>query len=565
MGLLTSSLQIGRAAIATHQAAIQVTGNNIANAATPNYTRQSAHLTPAGLTPYGDGMYIGRGVETNAIEREIDVALEERIQTALGEKSSLYVQMQTLDRMESLLNELSDSDLSSELSRFFNALADLQNNPQDMGVRSAVAREAEALTDAFRSLRQRMDTIRDDINNQVTAAVDEINRLTAEIADMNIRIADLEATKPRSAHAMRDERDQMLRDLSELIDCSFAEQPNGSMYVFVGNESLIFDADVRQLELKTTADGEVQISTVHFADNGGDVPLWGGKLTGLIAARDEVTAGTIDQLDTVANALINEFNKIHANGVGLVALQTVDGTNAYDDSTVALADAGLELTPVNGSFLVHVRNKVTGQIDTVQIHVDADGVGVDSTIDSIVADLDAIANLSATTNPNQTVTIGPASDDFDWYITEDNTGLCAALGINTFFSGTDSRTIAVNPLVAEDVRLIAAAQSLAAGDNTNVAQLAELADAPIEDLGGQSLAAMYNAMVTDVAVQTTSTAKAYQAADTFVQSLEAQKQTVSGVSLDEEAINLMRHQRAFQGAARFLTVVDQLLEVILNL
>ena len=515
--------------------------------------------------PYGDGMYIGLGVETDSIERQIDSALEERIQTAMGERSSLYVQMQTLDRTESLLNELTDADLSSEISRFFNSLADLQNNPQDMGVRSAVAREGEALTDAFRSLRQRMNSIRSDINNQVETAVGEINRLASEIAGMNTKIADLEAIKPQSAHAMRDVRDAMLRDLSEMIDCSFAVQPNGSMYVFVGNDSLIFDADVRQLEMEITSDGEVQTTSIHFADNGGEVPLWGGKLTGLITARDEIVGGAIGQLDTLANVLVQEFNKIHSAGVGLVGLGAVDGTNAYIDSTVALADSGLDLTPMNGTFLVNVRNKITGQIDVARIEVDADGLGAESTVDSIVAELNAISNLTASTNPNQTVTIGPASEDFEWFVTEDDTGLLASLGINTFFSGTDSRTLSVNSLVADDVRLIAAAQSYAAGDNTNMGLLAALAETPVESLGNQSLTAMYNAMVTDIAVQTTSTAKAYQAANTFVQSLEAQKQTISGVSLDEEAINLMAHQRAFQGAARFITVIDQMLEIILNL
>jgi flagellar hook-associated protein 1 FlgK len=565
MGLLNTALMIGRSAVAAQQAAIQVTGNNIANAATPGYTRQAAHMTPEGMTPYGNGLYIGRGVKIDQIERQIDAALEQRIQTAMGDKSGLYVQMQTLDRVESLLNEMTDEDLSTQMSAFFNGLADLQNNPQDLGVRSAVAQQGAALTDAFRSLREQLDSVREDLNNQITAAVGEINRLTAQIGDINARIADLEATQADSAHGLRDERDQMLRDLSELIDISVAEQPNGSMYVFVGNDSLVFDSDVRALELHMSTDDGVQTSTVHFADNGGEVPLWGGKLTGLIAARDQIVTGVTDQLDTVAAALINEFNKIHSSGVGLVALGEVEGTNTFDDATAALADCGLDLTPVNGTFLVHVRNKVTGQEEVTQIAVDANGVGTDSTIDSIVADLDAVANLAATVNPQQTVTIGPASGDFEWYVTDDTTGLLAALGINTFFTGSDSRSIAVNSLVADDVQRIAAATSMNSGDNSNVARMTGLAGASLDILGGQSLTSTYNAMVTDVGVQTNSTTKAYQAADAFVQSLEAQKQTISGVSLDEEAINLLSSQRAFQGAARYLQIVDQMLEIILNL
>src|SRR5690606_18989086 len=101
------------------QAALQVTGNNIANAGNADYTRQTASITPAKDRQYSTGTFIGTGVDLSGISRQIDEALTGRIRGAIADDAAATAEQQWLSRMEAVFNELSDEDLSTQLSTFF--------------------------------------------------------------------------------------------------------------------------------------------------------------------------------------------------------------------------------------------------------------------------------------------------------------------------------------------------------------------------------------------------------------------------------------------------------------
>ena len=148
--------------------------------------------------------------------------------------------------------------------------------------------------------------------------------------------------------------------------------------------------------------------------------------------------------------------------------------------------------------------------------------------------------------------------------------MLAALGINTFFSGTRRLDIAVNAEVAADARRIAAGLP-AAGDSSpatarNAAALAALADQGVghaaADCPCASTTRRWSPTWPCGPPPPSDTADAAQVVQ---DSLTAQRESVSGVSLDEEAVNLIQYQRAFQGSARFITVVNELLDTLLKL
>jgi flagellar hook-associated protein 1 FlgK len=168
---LNGALQIGASAIAASQAAIQVAGNNMANAATPGYHRQVATLVPARPEQIGPGQFIGQGVQIQQISRAVDTALQARLRDAISEEQAALVDQQFLTAIETLQNELTDNDLSTLLSEFFNAFSELANTPQADAVRSVVIEQAGTLTNRIQGLHRDYGVVREEIDRSLATAL----------------------------------------------------------------------------------------------------------------------------------------------------------------------------------------------------------------------------------------------------------------------------------------------------------------------------------------------------------------------------------------------------------
>ncbi|MHC4614480.1 MAG: hypothetical protein ACYTAU_13025, partial [Planctomycetota bacterium] len=135
---LNGALQIGRSAIVASQAAMQVAGNNMANAATKGFHRRTVHLAGARDELIVAGAFAGTGVQLQAIRREVDTALQARFRDATSQEHLALIDQRFLTALETLQNELTENDLSSALSAFFNSFSELANNPEDHAIRSLV-------------------------------------------------------------------------------------------------------------------------------------------------------------------------------------------------------------------------------------------------------------------------------------------------------------------------------------------------------------------------------------------------------------------------------------------
>jgi flagellar hook-associated protein 1 FlgK len=146
---------------------------------------------------------------------------------------------------------------------------------------------------------------------------------------------------------------------------------------------------------------------------------------------------------------------------------------------------------------------------------------------------------------------------------QDSSGTLAAVGINTFFDGSTARDIKLNATVQGDPALLAAAKNGEPADNQTARLVAGLETKAITALKGQNLKDTYQSTVTAVGVAAASAKTDAEATQAVTDTLTAQREALSGVSLDEEAINLMKEQRAFQGAARVISAVDEMLKTLL--
>jgi flagellar hook-associated protein 1 len=567
VAILGAAFQIGRSALAAYQAAITITGQNIANVGNANYTRQSGRLTAVsgGLTLAG--VSPGLGVNLDGIQRHFDAAVEARLQMSLAARSGAQTTHDALNQVEGLYSELSDYDLSSQLTSLFNSFTNVQTDPQAMTAREQVLAKAQAVVRTIQRQRSGLLTQIDDLNHSAVAGVTDANTITAEIAQLNEQIATAQTGGTGGDSGLRDRRDGLLRDLSELMEIQTREQPSGAVNVYVGSEPLVEYGRARALTADTTRDGGVERVQIRFADSQAPVTLRSGKLAAIITTRDDKLAGQLNDLDQLARGLIYETNRVHSTGTGLVGYTNLTGSYPARDSTAPLNDpaAGLPFPVQNGTFLVNIRDTASGQVTTHMIPVDLDGLnGDDTSLGQLTTALDDLPGLSASLTSDNRLQISTDSG-FEVSFAEDTSGALAALGIGTFFDGTDAATLRVNTQLQADPRLLASSLNGAPGDGGNAGRLAAVGTTASSLLGARSVQDFHAGMTNRLAVDTAAAQNSFDASDAVYSSLLAQRESASGVSLDEEAINLTMFERSFQGASRYLSVLDTLSTEILTL
>jgi flagellar hook-associated protein 1 FlgK len=567
---LFGSIQMGSNTLQAMQIGLQVVGNNIANANTPGYVRQEAVYIPAAVQKQGN-LILGLGVEVDGIIQKIDKFVLARLVGARGERANAEVQEHVYGELERVLNELSDeNDLSSSLTGFFNAVDLIATEPDNVAARNLAVGKGITLTENINNLRNRVTEVRQQLDERVTAVADEINALAEQIRELNVQIAASEGGGSSSSEAggLRVRRQTAVDRLSELIGIHVIEQPSGGLSISIGGDVLVFDGQRREVEVNTTASSGIASGVIEFTNTHAPLNTSTGELTGLYAARDEIAAGFLDRLDDLAATLAFEFNKVFSQGQGLVGFDQLTSNSAVLDAGAALDAAGLAFTPASGSFDLIVSNKSDRLLsETHRILIDLNGFDEDTSLDSLAEQLDAIEGISASVTTTGKLQIAADSTDIDFAFAGDTSGLLAALGLNTFFTGSTAASLGVNDeLKGIDNAGKFAASSDGIGEGSgNAVKLAVFLDQPIDSAGGASLSDLYNQLI----IQITQGASAAQSvADgfrTFEGSLESQAQSVSGVSIDEEAVKMLTLQRVFQASAKYIQTISELLELLVKL
>ena len=564
MGLINGSLQIGKSALMSHQSMIQILGNNIANAGNPDYKRQSGRLSPIRGARLPEGFDPGAGVRLTGLQRHVDSAIEQRLRDALGENKYDDQTSQVLARLETLYNEMSDNDLSSSLSQFFNAFSELQSKPQDSSTRAVTVQTAQSLTEQIQTLRHDIVGVYNDLSKTMSETVDEVNRITSQIAQLNGEIAQT-TSSGGNAGAVLDERDRQLKDLSQLVNIHVFEQDSGTVTVYVGSDPIVQHNQARKLEINKETKNGLILPELVFSDTGKKIDSSSGTAGAVIDLINDYVSGNIHQLDDLSSSIIFEVNKIHSSGQGLKGYTSTTSTYAVSNADEALNNAGLAFTPQNGTFMLNVKDLNTGQTTTHQINIDLDGLGTDTTLNSLAAQINAVNNVNASVTGNGKLELSTTNKNYEMTFSQDGSHTLAALGINSFFSGKNAFDIAVNSDVADNPQLIAAAKDNLPGDGTNAASIAALRTKAIDSLGGLSIPGQYRSIVGELATKTAGARQRKQVHQAIVDTLTAQSESVSGVNLDEETVHLMSSQQAFQGAAKYISSVNAMMQEILNL
>jgi len=571
---LFGSLQLATNALRADQIAIQVVGQNIANANTDGYLREEVCLTPGPSQKYG-GVLLGTGVRVDAVVQKIDYFLEERLRGSVSERASSETREEVYIELEGLIGELTDTDLSTSLTDFFSSIAEILNEPESASVRQTAVLNGLSLTSGINRLADLVGDLRSDLNSRVESIADRINELTEEIRLLNVRITAAEGGDVSNSDAvgLRDQRLSAVEELAELIDVRVREQPSGGLAIYAGDSYLVFEGSRREVTVAHASDRGMAVAFVHLVETDSALDASGGELHGLIVSRDDVLGGFLDRLDYFAGALAFEFNKVFSSGQGLNGYRELTSVSFVDDADLALDEAGLDFTPVNGSFQIQVYNTRTDISETTDVFIDLNHLGDDTTLNDLAESLDAIGGISATITSTGELTITSDSSEVEFYFANDTSGVLAALGLNTFFTGSTATGLDVNSLIQDDASKFAARRTpdqpdddrIDDSETANARILANLLDQEIVSPYGKSLSLVYDAMVAEV-TQGSALARAGAEGDrVFEETLRGQQLSITGVSLDEEAVKLIVYQNAFQASARYIATVQELLEVMVSL
>ncbi len=563
---LFATIQTSANALQVSELGLQVTSNNVANANTPGYIRQEL-VQNSGPAVLVGGVLLGYGVRATGVVQKFDEFTAEQLRQTKSDLASSQTLDSIYSQIESVFSELSDNDLSTTLSDFSGTIQDVLNQPGNTSLRRLVIEKGKSLTTQIRNISTQLTGLTNQLNKGVAESATEINRITERLAKLNVRIVELEGGGAVNSDAvgLRDERQQLLDSLAEIVDIRAVEQLGGAVTVFVGGEYLISDGIQRKVNVAVRQDGPVSRTEVRLADTDSPLQISSGRLKGLYNARETAAGSAARDLDTFAKNLTEQFNLIHTQGQGAVGFSDITSANAADDVTAALDLAGLPVEMKNGEFDIRVVDSLTGLTKTSTIRVKLTGGTDDSSLEDVRASIDAIAGVSASLTSDGRLRIRSDSDKISFSFANDNSRFLAAVGINTFFVGDSAATIAVNDIVANDSRYFAASTTGVGNGTDNAVKLAQAFEQPLDKLDGQSLKQSYENLVVRISQDINVQAGVTDGLENYAKVLEGKLLGVTGVNLDEEAVRMIFYQRAFQASSRVIQVSSELLDTLVNL
>jgi flagellar hook-associated protein 1 FlgK len=557
-------LSIGSKALLTQQKGIYVTGNNIANVNTPGYTRQRLNMSSDVPVNSSIGL-LGTGVTATGVERIYQRFLGGQINNETQSLGKWEANKDMLERAEMIFDESGGYGLNQIMSEFWTAWQDLSNNPSGSVERTILVAKSEMLAETFSKNYQDLQTVQKEIDTMVKGAVEEINSLSEKVVNLNQKIIQIEAGG-EAANDYRDQRDLVLNQLSELIDIDSFEGANGGVTVSVGTgQPLVEGTNAYRLSTQVNEFGHQDVVWVDAANNTLSITdsIDGGKLKGWLDARDLDIRDYLNELDTMAQRLMEEVNGLHAGGYGL------DGSTGNDfftgsatasgvldtQLTITAQDGGagnLSVTLVAGGTAGSesvTTDPVTGDI---RIAIE-DGVSTRAQIAAALQGHPAIATVAAAAPPDTAWTLGAGTDT-------------VALA-----GGASAANMQVNPAIVLDEQLIAAAAGFNAvpgdkpGDNSNAVAIANLQNSLTMNGNSATFGAYYESFIGEVGHAVQQAGSYYDHQDQMVHQLENYRESISGVSVDEEMVNLVKYQNAYQAAAKLITTADEMMQSVLDM
>jgi len=343
MGSLSAGLNIALQSLLTEQGAISTTSNNIANVNTPGYARQRADLLENSPVLIGN-LTFGTGVHLQGVTSLRDPILDIRVNQETQQQGQLSAFISTGQQIQALFNEASGTGLQAPLTAFFNSFSRLSSDPSNLNARQGVLTAAQNLATAFNRTSSNLTTVQRNVDLSVTQSVNQINALTSQIASVNAQV-NAATNAGQNPGPFIDQRQQLLNQLSSLVDVSEIDAGNGSLTLTTSSGAPLV---VGNQAFQLTTQPDLNTGLQHIFSQGTDITakITAGQLAGQLQVRDKEIPSVQSSLDTLAANLATAVNTQHqagfdlngAAGSNLFAPPPAGGVGAASSLKVVITD-----------------------------------------------------------------------------------------------------------------------------------------------------------------------------------------------------------------------------------
>lgn len=538
-------LETAKRGMFTQQNALYVTGHNIANANTPGFTRQRVNFVQSEAYPAA-GMnapmipgQMGTGVKAGSIERIRESFLDVQYRNEQNKLGYWESMSKSLSKMEDIMNEPTSNGLSAVMSEFWQSLQDLATYPENEGTRQVTLERGQAVADTFHFLHESLNTIKSDLGNEVSVNLKEVNSILKQLADLNKQIGDVE---PHGylPNDLYDQRDVLVDELSNYLNIKVEKTPSGG-------------------KPQTMAEGQYNIKLVN-AD---------GTETSLVQSKDFVQLGFVGEngLSYDVPSEIGQITIFSADG------KTVQGSLNFVNADDEVIFSSGKLKALVEAYGYETSDGVKGKYPDMLDNLDKFAFSFASLFNEIHS---KGYTLNGEQGSNQFFSVTPGSTvNFE----DKNSYKGAAKDITLGNLKPSDIAVSTKPILDEEGNVI----GVNAGDGKNALNLANIANMLLTNETQQlegltdtinlkdfsvietgSLNFFYEGIIGQLGVDAMQANRLTNNSQVLRDSVESNRQSVSTVSLDEEMTNLIQFQHAYNAAARQITVIDEMLDKIIN-
>ena len=605
-------LNIGSSALSTYQTAVNTTANNIANVKTEGYTRQTTEITSTAALRiserYGS---VGTGVEASKITQTRSVYYD----TKYWENNSSYglfeQKLYYLDQIQGILKDDSTQNgFSTIFANMFNALDSvITGGPSDVSARNQFINKAQSLCTYFNALYTDLQELQKDCNEEIKTSLDSVNAMSEKLALLNKEIYNLEV-RGGTANQLRDERNSLLDQLSTMVKVETAEvdvyNTNGenlgvkTCRIFINGQVLVDGFDHRTLEITSTdyknnqcdIDGLYDIvwsdTKMDFAVSGGTA---GGTLKGLFQMRDGNNADSEHGTVTIANANTIRIEDLAITDLAAFAVADRGSVTIgsysyhYDSFEIEMTEDGtissvtFQLAEENNNTSPALMDRLVGKNGVVGASVDAMGVPyymaqINQFIRTFAKAFNDIERTGETldgepmgtffTAENLVGTVFDYSEQYDAAYDPGSNEATFTDKSNTYYQLT-AGTFQVNINSIRDPRYFATTKDVTNGTDAYelITELKKL-QADVTMFRGDDAESFLETLLSDISVDTNKSDIFFKNYKNLAASMDQQRKSVAGVDEDEEALDLIRFQNAYNLSSKMISIMTQLYDKLIN-
>ncbi|MER1984454.1 MAG: flagellar hook-associated protein FlgK [Solibacillus sp.] len=501
-------LEASKRGLFTQQSALYTTGHNISNANTQGYSRQRVNMETTegypgtGLNSAKSAGHIGTGVEAHSVQRIRDQFIDRQYRQETNKLGYWESKTKSISQMEDIMSEPSEFGLNQSFTEFWKSMEDVIDNPKDTAARQVMISKGEALADSFNYMDTQLKSIQGNIGNELLVSTDRVNSILNQIASLNKQIQSVEPNG-YMPNDLYDTRDVLVDELNSYLPVSISKIPSG------GNALAIAEGGLR-ISFKPT--------------NGQEIVLVDGKDFVKIAALDTANKPVDGDVD---NQVENGYFPFKEFAVSSLGEPPVDATNASPQK-------------IQYDQLEKSKGQLLSLIDS---YGHSDGKGL---YPEMLANLDTLASVFV----SQFNLVHQAGKDLE------------GVEGGKFFEGDSAKNMSV---VLKDTNKIAASsQPGEVGNNENAHALSKLQTTVQGTLKDGTFQSFYKSLIGDLGVTGQEAIRLEFNSTTLRLQIENNRASQSSVSLDEEMTNMITFQQAYNANARMVTVIDEVLDKIIN-